>query len=118
MTHIQQLISAAQPLIPFKNTSEAQGFLQQYTIDDQAALISALYIGRDHIHHSQLNDDCLNAGIAFDRYLHTGGGHGVRWLISTKDFAEILYEKNANLSTYYQAFLRCANGSAVNLSNF
>ena len=118
MTHIQQLISAADPLIPFKNTTTANNFLQQYSVDDQAALVTALYCGRDHIHLNQLNDDCFNAGVPFDRYFHTGGGHGVRWLIEPAEFATILYEKNTNLRTYYQSFVRCANGSGFDLSTF
>ncbi|ENR6005631.1 hypothetical protein ACEWMH_000307 [Citrobacter freundii] len=118
MTYIQQLIAAADPLIPFQNTSDAQMFLQQYSVDDQAALVSALYIGRDHIHSSQLNEDCFNAGIPFDCYFHTGGGHGVRWLINPAEFATILYEKNTSLRTYYQSFVRCANGSGINLATF
>lgn len=118
MTHIQQLISQADPLIPFQNSSVADAFLQQYSIDDQAALISALYIGRNHIGANQLNDDCFIEGIPFDRYHQTGGGHGFRWLINPAEFATILYEKNTNLRTYYQSFIRCANGSGVDLNCF
>lgn len=118
MIHIQQLITAATPLIPFQSESAAAAFLNQYSIDDQAALISAFYIGRDHIHANQIQSDYVPATIPFDRYFHTGGGHGVRWLIKPEDFATILYEKNTNLHTYYDAFVRCANGSGINLSSF
>ncbi|HGI7029129.1 TPA: hypothetical protein ACJVFL_002457 [Klebsiella aerogenes] len=118
MTHIQQLIAEAAPYIPFQSKSIASSFLQQYSADDQAALVSALYIGRDHIHVSQLNSDCLNSGIPFDRYFHTGGGHGVRWMINPAEFPTILYEKNTALSNYYQSFVRCANGSGIDLSTF
>lgn len=118
MTNIQQLISKIDPLIPFKNTAEAHGFLQQYSVDDQAALITALYIGRDHIHAHQFNDGYFDASVPPDRFFHTGGGHGVRWLIDPAEFARILYEKNTNLRTYYQSFVRCANGSGFNLSAF
>ncbi|SAE59398.1 hypothetical protein [Enterobacter kobei] len=118
MTHIQQLINLVDPQIPFKNTSDAQAFLNQYSLDDQAALVTALYVGRDHIHLDTLNSDCFNSGVSFDRYFHTGGGHGIRWLISPSDFATILYEKNTNLRTYYKSFERCANGYGFNLSLF
>lgn len=118
MTDIQQLIAAADQFIPFKNSDVAQDFLNKYSTADQAALISALYIGRDHIHSSQLNNDCLNSGIPFDRYFHTGGGNGVRWLINPEEFAQILYEKNTALRTYYQSFLRCATGSNIQLNTF
>lgn len=118
MTHIKQLIDAADPMIPFRSRSEADDFLQQYSLDDQAALVSALYIGRDHIHYNALNDDCFNAGIEFNRFFHTGGDGDVRWLIEPSEFKDILYEKNTNLQTYYKAFLRCANGSELDLSSF
>ncbi|ATR41265.1 MULTISPECIES: hypothetical protein [Klebsiella pneumoniae complex] len=118
MTHIQQLITAADSLIPFQSASTAKAFLNQYSIDDQAALISALYIGRDHLHANQIQSNYIPATIPFDRFFHTGGGHGVRWLIEPAEFATILYEKNTNLRTYYEAFERCANGSRINLSTF
>lgn len=118
MTQIQQLINQVLPQIPFHSSSAAQGFLQSYTVDDQAALISALYIGRDHIHSNTIHEDYIPASIPFDRYFHTGGGHGVRWLINPAEFKDILYEKNTSLKTYYEAFLRCTNGSGLDLSTF
>ncbi|BCH45787.1 hypothetical protein KAM260_36780 [Klebsiella pneumoniae] len=118
MTDIQQLIAAADPFIPFKDESLASSFLQQYSVDDQAALISALYIGRSHGGANVLNDDCYVEGIPFDRYFHTGGGHGYGWSIDPAEFARILYEKNTNLRSYYQSFVRCANGSGIDLSTF
>ena len=118
MTHIQQLISAADPLIPFKNEAVASAFLHQYSVDDQAALISALYIGRDHGGANQLNEDCFIEGMPFDRYFHTGGGHGYGWLIAPTEFGRILYEKNTNVRTYFHSFVRCASGSGIDLSTF
>ncbi|CAI0896872.1 hypothetical protein [Serratia grimesii] len=118
MTHIQQLTNQVLSQIPFNSSSEAQGFLQPYTQDDQAALISALYIGRDHIHFNTIQEDYIPDSIPFDRYFHTGGGHGVRWLINPAEFKDILYEKSMSLKTYYGAFLRCTNGSGLDLSRF
>lgn len=68
MTHIQQLITAADSLIPFQSASTAKAFLNQYSIDDQAALISALYIGRDHLHANQIQSNYIPATIPFDRF--------------------------------------------------
>lgn len=116
MTTISQLIGSASPHIPFANESAAQAFLNQYGTDDQAALISALYIGRSHIHSSEIQPDFVPNGIAFDRFFSTGSPQ--KWDIEPADFARILYEKNTNLSTYYAAFVRCAQASGYSLAAF
>ena len=116
MTTITQLIGAATPHIPFASESAAQAFLNQYDTDDQAALISALYIGRDHIHASEIQPGYVPNGIAFDRFFTTGDAQ--RWLIQPSDFAEILHGKNTNLGGYYEAFLRCAQASGYSLTAF
>lgn len=116
MTSITQLIAAATPYIPFANEATAQAFLNQYAVDDQAALISALYIGRDHIHYSQIQPNYVPSGMALDRFFTTGDPS--KWLISPSEFAEILYQKNSALQTYFDAFLRCMQGSSLSLANF
>lgn len=118
MTDIQQLIQNVTPLIPFKSSSTADSFLQQYSLEDQAALISALYIGRDHNQASQIQQDYVPKSIPFDRFFHTGGGHGVPWLINPAEFKDILYEKNTALTGYFSAFLRCSTASGCDLSQF
>jgi hypothetical protein len=114
MTNVTQLIASAKQNIPFTNQAAAQGFLNQYGVDDQAALISALYIGRDHIHDSSIRADYVPSGMAFDRFFQTGDAS--KWLINPSDFARILYEKNTNASVYFDAFLRCV--PAPSLASF
>jgi hypothetical protein len=114
MTYITQLIAATTPHIPFANEAAAQAFLNQYGVNDLAALISALYIGRDHIHHSSIQPDYVPSGYALDRFFHTGDASN--WLINPSGFAGILHEKNTNLSVYYDAFRRCVPASS--LTNF
>ena len=111
MTSVTQLIAAATPHIPFSNEAAAHAFLNQYDVSDQAALISALYIGRDHIHNSSMQPNYVPNGIPFDRYFHTG--NAPKWLIIPSEFAGILYRMNTNASTYYSAFLRCVPPSAI-----
>ena len=116
MTSITQLIAAATPHIPFANQAAAQAFLNQYSVDDQAALISALYIGRDHIHDSAIRGDYVPNGMAFDRFFTTG--NAPKWDIAPTDFARILYEKNSALQTYFDAFNRCVQASSYSLADF
>lgn len=118
MTDINTLITAVTPHIPFPNENAAQQFLSQYPESDQAALISALYIGRDHLHERTIQPDYVPESMAFDRYFHTGGDAGQRWLIAPGEFARILYEKNTQLSEYFSAFTLCASASGYNLSCF
>ncbi len=117
MTNITQLINAIGSFIPFKSESSAQAFLAQYSLDDQAALISAAYIGRDHIHNNSFRSDYVPQGMTLNRYFVTGDG-SPRWFIQPNEFKTILYEKNTALTNYYNAFLRCANGASFNLSTF
>ncbi|WP_269902249.1 hypothetical protein [Paenalcaligenes faecalis] len=108
MSNIFMLISAINPFLPFKSESDAQAFLNGYGLADQCAFISALYIGRDHLHSNGLNHDYVNANgtpiIPIDRYHATGMSCE---LIHQKNFARILYEKNTILSNYYASFLKC-----------
>jgi hypothetical protein len=116
MTTITQLIDAVTPRIPFANEMAAETFLGHYGVDDQAALISALYIGRDHIHASEIRPDYVPQGMAFNRFFTTGDAQ--KWLIEPSDFARILYEKNTNLTSYLDAFLRCVQASNYSLTAF
>lgn len=117
MTSITQLIDSALANASFANEAAAQAFLNGYSVDDQAALISALYIGRDHIHSSEIQSDYVPKGIAFDRFFTTG--NPPNWPeINPSSFARILYEKRTSLPTYYNAFLRCARASDYSLETF
>lgn len=116
MTSIMDLIDSISPHIPFRSEESAQTFLDRYDIEDQVALISALYIGRDHLHDSIIKLDYVPNGWAFDRHFTTGSAP--KWDISPADFARILYEKNSNLHTYYKAFIRCTQASEYSLDSF
>ncbi len=104
--HIETLIADAQIHIPFTTETDAQNFLNKYSSDDQLALISALYIGREHIHMDTLGSQCVGVN-------RTDSNH-----IAEKEFAQILYEKGANVNAYYKAFLRCNHNSKTDLSLF
>jgi len=116
MTDITILIQAAAARIPFASTSFAQEFLNQYSMDDQAALISAMYIGRDHLHGFDIQPEYVPEGFTFNRFFITGNEQ--RWDIHPNDFASILYEKNTNVHTYYQAFLGAVSRSKYVLQDF
>lgn len=116
MTNVVELISSVSQHIPFQNGERAQQFLDQYSTDDQAALISALYIGRDHIHDLGIRPDYVPTGWRFDRFFTTG--REPKWDIHPNDFARILYEKNTNLHRYYDAFIQCMEASQYSLDEF
>lgn len=103
---ITTLIQQAIPLIPFRNKNQAQIFLNSYIPDDQLALISALYIGRDHIHQQTLLNGYQNA----NRQTHNH--------ISAVDFAQILVDKHDAARGYFDSFLRCGGTVPGFLGNF
>ncbi len=116
MTSVADLIASVTPYIPFSSKESAQSFLDQYGVNDQAALISALYIGRDHLHVSNIPAEYVPSGRAFDRSFITGCAPN--WDIAPADYANIMYEKNSSLHTYYEAFIRCTQASDYSLDNF
>lgn len=116
MTHINNLTSNLLNALPFTTEAEAETFLSEYSIDDQCAMISAMYIGRDHIHDDQIRDDYIPQRIKFDRYFVTGDFS--RWLIRPADFARIIYEKEHCLNTYLTAFSKCCSNSGIDLQQF
>lgn len=111
--HIDDLIRDIKPHIPFNSEEIAQKYIDRLDQDDQIALISALYIGRNHIHSDKINDDHIE-------YLLSGemDRHWEKDNITKNMFARILYEKNTNLTNYYDSFIRCATNSGYDLHNF
>jgi hypothetical protein len=83
MTDIQQLIRAALAGVPFRSVVNTQAFLNTYSLEDNSALITALIIGRDHIHDDRIRPDYVPDDLSFDRFLHTGSA-GI-WLIQPAD---------------------------------
>lgn len=89
---------------PPRSEAEARALLGQYSPDVQAQLINALYLGRDHIHSAQMQEDADWSRNATDH-------------ISPKDYVRILYEKaSADASTtYLDKLLFCAAASGYDL---
>tara|TARA_R110002033_G_scaffold135713_4_gene175394 strand:+ start:81530 stop:81868 length:339 start_codon:yes stop_codon:yes gene_type:complete len=111
--HIDLLIAAIKPNIPFASEIVAQIFLNAYDDEDQSALITALYIGRSHIHNDNLSSD-------FEPGLLKGeiNRHWDDDTVPKKDRAKVLFEKNTNLTSYYDAFIRCTGNSKYNRDTF
>ncbi len=116
MTSITDLIASISPHVPFRTEEGAKAFLDQYGIHDQAALISALYVGRDHIYDSIILSEYVPKGWELNRFFTTG--RAPNWDIDPADFARIIYEKNSNLNAYYDAFIRCTKASNYSLDSF
>ncbi len=111
--HIQTLINNIKPLVPFASEEDANNFLKNYVQDDCYALLTAMYIGRDHIHSDTINPDynsVLSSG-SFNRYYHQDTA-------SLNEIPRILYDKNSCLTSYYDSFIRCTTNSGFNLNNF
>lgn len=86
------------------NQQEAQLFLDQLSPEMQQKLIAALYIGREHIHCSQLRTDM---GISCDYIAH----------IPQKDYAYVLSGKSAqSVEVYFNAIKECALVSDFDLN--
>lgn len=121
MSNINTLMNDLLLNLP-RTMNDAKIFLSKYSLDDQCALISAIYIGRDHIHYNTfiVESDETNAYFLpsdpYSRFFSTG--KAPNWMIHPNDFAQIIYEKNSNLKTYFDAFTRCSNGSGYDMSSF
>lgn len=116
MTKISELIENILPSIPFRTEEGVRSYMGRLSVEDQAALVTALYVGRDHIHHDLLIENYVPDDVPFDRYFITGGNPD--WMIAPSDFARIMFEKNSSLNSYYSAFVRCTQASGCHLNNF
>lgn len=112
MQDIRILIQSAMSGDNFSNLTNSQNYLANLNTDDQLALITAMYIGRDHLHNDTINDDYLwmITDNKFNRYWHAD--------IPKADYARVLYEKHSNLPSYYNAFIRCTSNYGFDLSQF
>ncbi|MGC0954286.1 hypothetical protein WKH24_06460 [Pantoea agglomerans] len=121
MAHITALLNSLKASIP-RSEAEAQQFLQQLSIEDQCAIISATYIGAAHLHYDYFIEEgeLTNAYFSLDnpygRFFHTGTP--ARWFIEPSGFAYILYSKASNLAMYCDAFTRCSVNSGYDLASF
>ncbi|HAX3344861.1 TPA: hypothetical protein JWL09_005112 [Escherichia coli] len=122
MTRVDKLINDLLSILP-ANESKIASFLGNYDIEDQCALISAIYIGRDNIYCNNFTEgrdmpyftlgDQYNG---YHRFFTTG--KAPNWMIEPTDFARIIFDKQNNLSQYFTAFIRCSGGSGYNIADF
>ncbi|KTB91324.1 hypothetical protein CCL16_11755 [Pseudomonas syringae] len=82
---------------------DAQNLLSLYSSKVQAQLICAMYVGRDHIHDTELKEPGEN-------YI------GYTDHISAEDYSQIIYEKNVNVRTYLEKIMECARNSGFDLT--
>lgn len=111
--HIDDLIEEIQPHIPFSSEQAAQELIDRFEKIDRIALISAMYIGRSHINSNKIDDDHikhLNSG-EINRYWDKD-------TVPDNEIARVLYEKNTNLTAYYDAFILCTTNSGFDRSKF
>lgn len=85
------------------SVADAQALLDTLPFDVQEQLISAVYLGREHIHNSNLRDD-----VDIDR---SYTDH-----ISKDEYARILCEKGENLIIYLDKLEACAMASGFDLN--
>lgn len=110
---IDQLIEEIKPHIPFASEESAQNFVDKISEDDRSALMSAMYLGREHLHSDKFSEEYLNRIKSDDMNRNSLGGD-----VSDEEVARVLFEKNTLLASYYEAFLRCAANSGFNLKKF
>lgn len=99
---IYTAINSLQANIP-RSVAEAQSFLDKLPSDIQEQLICAIYLGREHIHSSQLRDDIEISRSYTDH-------------VSQDEYARILHEKGSNVITYLKQLDVCAKASGFDLN--
>jgi len=90
---------------PPRNFLQADALLAQYPLDTQTQLITAIYLGRDHIHSTEMRGDTDWTRRAIDH-------------IPVENYARILFEMASSnaTSTYLNSLLRCSKASGYHLS--
>lgn len=86
-----------------RSVADAQVFLDTLPSNVQEQLISAVYLGREHIHSSSLRDD-LEVNRSYTDHL------------SKDEYAEILHEKGENLIIYLDKLESCATAADFDLN--
>lgn len=80
----------------------AQVFLNTLPSDVQEQLVCAIYLGREHIHSSELRND-IEISRAYTDH------------INKVDFARIIHEKGDNVITYLDKLVACSKASGIDL---
>lgn len=99
---IYRAIKAYKASIP-SSVEAAQTFLTTLPPLVQAQLISAIYLGREHIHCSQLRSDLP---ISRSYMMHIG----------QDGYAELLFRKGVDAANYLDKLVACARASNFDLN--
>lgn len=91
---------------PPRTLADATAFLSKLTPEEQMHLIAAIYIGRDHLHCTEIRQDMMaNGGLKRTSIDH----------ISPNEYAQILFEKSGSLGVYLTKLRECAKASNFDL---
>lgn len=85
-----------------RSAEAAQVFLNTLSSNVQEQLISAIYLGREHINSIKLRDDVEINRSYIDH-------------VNKNEYAQIIYEKGDNVITYLDKLVECAKASGVDL---
>jgi hypothetical protein len=99
---IYSAMNKLKSIIPH-SVADAQALLDTLPFDVQEQLISAVYLGREHIHNSNLRDD-VDINRSYTDH------------ISKDEYARILCEKGENLIIYLDKLESCAMASGFDLN--
>lgn len=89
---------------PPRSEAAAAAFLAALSLKQQQQLIAAVYLGRDHLHSSEMRTDVDLTREAIDH-------------IPANDYAQILWEKADSLDTYLGQLVACASASNFDLES-
>lgn len=103
---IYNVINSLKEITPL-TLENAQKFLDEITALEREQLIAAIYLGREHIHCTELknNDSDLELSRSYTDH------------IGRDEYARILHEKGKSINTYLDKLVSCAVVSKFNLDN-
>ena len=82
---------------------QAESFIESLDAKQQMQIITAIYIGRDHIHSDHWNEEKM---LSTDYIDH----------IPKSNYAQIVFEKNTALINYLNSIERCAANEGFDLN--
>jgi hypothetical protein len=105
---IPEIIQAYLALPESIGKQSIQKFLDEYSDEEQMLLVACMYIGREHMRFSHIQQPTPQSAYQLDRkfidYIHKD------------DYANILYGKYSASRTYLRKIIDCAVNSNFNLS--